>query len=117
MNNKKDIKFGEIYLVNFNPSVGHEYQGKRPAIVIESNNQIKRTNLVTVLPLTSNLSGKMLDDILVKVNKSNNLYNDSMIKVYSIISFDYSRFIKRIGIVDKQIMVRIKNYLKKHFDL
>lgn len=117
MKNKQDVKFGELYLINFNPSIGHEYRGKRPAIVIESNNQIKKTNLITVLPLTSNLDNKTIDDILVKTDKKNGLYSNSIIKVYNITSFDYSRFIKRIGVVDVKVIERIKRYLKKHFDL
>ncbi len=42
---------------------------------------------------------------------------DSLIKVYNIISFDYSRFINKIGVADKEILNKIKNYLTKHFDL
>lgn len=28
------IEYGGIYLVSFAPSVGHEYQGQRPAVVM-----------------------------------------------------------------------------------
>lgn len=31
---------GEIWIVEFDPSVGHEYQKTRPAIIITSNKKI-----------------------------------------------------------------------------
>ncbi|MBU1176955.1 MAG: type II toxin-antitoxin system PemK/MazF family toxin [Patescibacteria group bacterium] len=112
---KRIFKQGEIFLVDFDPSIGHEYQGKRPAIVIESEEQIKKTNLITVIPLTSNLENKMADDILIVRNNNNKLVNDSIIKVSNICSFDYLRFINKIGVVDIKIIRQIKDYLKKHF--
>lgn len=110
-------KYGEVYLVNFDPSTGHEYQKMRPAVVIQSDNQLKQSNLVTVMPLTSQIRKKWPEDILVKKNHSNCLFADSIIKVHSIASFDQIRFIKKIGILDRQTMELIKHYLKIHFGL
>ena len=107
-----NIGYGQYFLVNFNPCSGHEYQGKRPAIVIESDKQLRKNNLVTVLPLTSNLDNKVGDDILVTADRSNRLKFDSIIKVFDIASFDRSRFINKIGKAKE-----IKRYLSKHFDL
>lgn len=112
-----EIYRGDIYWVNFAPSVGHEYQGRRPAVIIQSNKSLNRTNLVTVLPLTSQLNKLHKDDILITANKTNNLYGDSLVKVHHIESFDRSRFIKPIGKLDNATMDKIKIYLKEHFDL
>lgn len=112
-----EIKYGYLYLADFNPSVGHEYQGKRPALVIESDKQINKSNLITVLPLTSNLENKNNDDIFVEVDKDNHLKFDSIIKVYDIVSFDRARFINRIGKINQETNRMVKNYLLKHFDL
>jgi len=117
MTSKPEIKCGDLFLVDFNPGTGHEYQGKRPALVIESDKQIKKSNLITILPLTSNLDNRVVDDIFIKVNKDNRLKFDSIIKVYNIISFDYSRFVNKIGEVDREILKKARNYLLKHFDL
>jgi len=117
MINRQEVKHGDLFLVDFDPSTGHEYQGKRPALVIESDEQIKKSNLVTVLPLTSNLDNMLDDDILVEVDGVNRLKYDSIIKVYDIISFDYSRFICRIGSLEKNILMKVKKYLSRHFDL
>jgi len=115
MNSKINVKQGDLYLINFNPSVGHEYQGKRPAIVIQANIQIRKSNLITVIPLTSNLENCLNDDIIVRKNRTNRLISDSVIKVYNIISFDYKRLINKIGVADEIILNQVKDYLKKHF--
>jgi len=117
MNHDKRILYGEIWLVRFDPSVGHEFQKERPAIVIQSNVQIRKSNLLSVVPLTSNNSKVLPDDILIKKTTQNHLLTDSVVKVYSIVSYDYSRFINKIGFADLKILNEIKQYLRKHFDL
>jgi mRNA-degrading endonuclease toxin of MazEF toxin-antitoxin module len=114
---KGEISFGDVVWVEFDPSVGHEYQNKRPAIVVESDEQLKKTNLVTIIPLTSQKDNRMPDDILVSACKENNLMSDSIAKVYCITSFDYVRFEKVIGKINKEVTVKIKDYLKRHFDI
>lgn len=114
---KGEISFGDVVWVEFDPSVGHEYQSKRPAIVVQADKQLKKTNLVTIIPLTSQQDNHAPDDILVKANRENNLMLDSLAKVYCIASFDYIRFDRIIGKINEEIAVKIKDYLRKHFDL
>ncbi len=113
---KGDLEFGDVVWVEFDPSVGHEYQSTRPAIVIQSDEQLKKSNLVTIIPLTSS-SNIVSDDILVHADSNNNLRTDSIAKVYCITSFDYSRFKKKIGKLNPSISSDIKLYLQKHFDI
>ena len=112
-----EIEYGHIYWVSFAPSIGHEFQGRRPAVVIQSTDQLRRTNLVTVMPMTSQISKSHGDDILVRADKKNRLYGDSLIKVHSIESFDRGRFLKRIGELDREMMENIRKYLKIHFGI
>jgi mRNA-degrading endonuclease toxin of MazEF toxin-antitoxin module len=114
---KGDLKFGDIVWAEFNPSIGHEYQDKRPAIVIQSDEQLKRSNLVTVIPLTSQSGNIIGDDIIISADQENNLRVDSVAKVYCLTSFDYLRFVKKIGRIREEEALLIKNYLKKHFNL
>ena len=114
---KGKLSFGDIVWTEFDPSIGHEYQNKRPAIVIQSDKQLRETNLVTIIPLTSQKDNCMPDDILIAACKENNLMRDSLAKVYCITSFDYARFDKVIGKINKETIIKIKDYLKKHFDI
>ena len=111
------MKQGEIWLVKFLNSVGHEYKKERPALIIETDYQIKKSSVFTIIPLTSNSNNKIKDDILVVKDSQNRLYCNSVLKVHHIQSFDKSRFVKRIGVVKKEIIEQVKNYLKIHFGL
>lgn len=114
---KGEIKNGDIIWTQFNPSVGHEFQDKRPALVIQSNQQLVKSNLVTVMPITSSVLKKMIDDISVEPNTTNNLRCASVIKVYDIISCDYQRFFGKIGFFEAEVMEKIKTYLRRHFEI
>src|SRR3989338_1995411 len=114
---KRDLRLGDIVWTEFDPSVGHEYQDKRPAIVIKSNEQLNKSNLVTIVPLTSQSGNIVGDDILIPADQENKLRIDSVAKVYCIMSFDYSRFLKIIGKINVKSISAIKRYLKKHFGI
>jgi mRNA interferase MazF len=45
---------GEVWWVNFEPSIGGEIRKKRPAIIISNNASNKFLNRVQVIPITSN---------------------------------------------------------------
>ena len=53
---KKNLRFGDIVWTNFDPSIGYEFKGNRPAIVIQSSKQLRKSNLVSS-PLRSCVIG------------------------------------------------------------
>jgi mRNA interferase MazF len=44
---------GDVVWLNFNPQIGHEQKGKRPAIVISSKEYNEKVNLGLFCPITS----------------------------------------------------------------
>lgn len=106
---------GDIYLVNFDPSIGTEFQKTRPALIIQSQNI--SSPLITVLPISSKVQNKESHDILMQKDNTNRLFIDSLIKVQQISSFDRQRFIHFIGKAKKDILKNTDKYLARHFDI
>lgn len=109
--------FGEIYFVNFGPSVGHEYNGERPAMVVQEENISNIAPVVAVIPLTSQLKQLKSWDILVQKDDLNCLKEDSIIKVQHIHSYDKSRFLFKIGRAGSPTIRSVRGYLRRHFGL
>ncbi|PKA25536.1 endoribonuclease MazF [Leptospira levettii] len=55
--NKYVPKRGDIVWLNFNPQVGHEQMGKRPALVLSPAEYNQKTSLAIFCPITSKEKG------------------------------------------------------------
>jgi len=47
------VKQGSIIKINFDPSVGSEQAGYRPAVIISNDFVLSKTNIITVCPITT----------------------------------------------------------------
>lgn len=110
-------KKGEIYLINFDPTIGHEVKTKRPAIILSNDIHNQYSPLVTVAPISSNTKNIYLFEVYLPQGMAN-LDNDSKIVIIQLRSVDKKRLLKKIGIVDdKQINMRINSIIAEHFSL
>ncbi|MCG6147980.1 endoribonuclease MazF [Leptospira levettii] len=55
--NKYVPKRGEIVWLNFNPQLGHEQMGRRPALVLSPAEYNQKTSLAIFCPITSKEKG------------------------------------------------------------
>ena len=46
-------KRGDIIWINFDPTIGHEQKGRRPAIIVSHDEYNKKTGLSIACPITS----------------------------------------------------------------
>ncbi len=111
----RDYRYGTIWLVNFEPSIGTEIQKTRPALIISGSefNQIRKK--VTLLPITSAIIGNpKLAPVVVKVKatKHNGLSKDSTIIAIEPNTFDKKRLIKLLGEIDLKILEEVKQKLQ-----
>jgi len=108
----REFQRRQIWLVNFDPSFGHEYQKVRPAIIIQNEKYITSSQLLTVIPISSQTSKFTELDIYLKKDLMNRLMKDSLLKIKQISSFDKRRFVKLIGIINQQILEQIDQNLQ-----
>ena len=104
---KKLIKVGEIYWINFDPTIGTEINKIRLALII-----FVSVNRVIALPITSNVqltnSWQLVIKGLVKEKDGKILFDQ-------IRSFDKQRLFRKIGVI-KEIEI-IKQILRKMLSL
>ena len=103
------IKQRDIVLVEFDPIVGHEQSGTRPAVVI-SGNSFHVSGIVFVCPITTKIK-IFFGNIILIPDKINFLKEKSEILIGHIRSIDQKRCIKRIGrITQYQLNDILKNF-------
>jgi len=103
----KQFRRGQIWLVNFDPSFGHEYKKVRPALIVEHDKYIASSAIITLIPISSQTAKQADLDILLKKDAYNRLIADSLIKTVQISSFDKRRLIKFVGTVAPEIMALV----------
>ena len=88
------MKKGEVWWVNFDPSVGGEIKKKRPAVIVSNNASNKFLNRVQVVPLTSKTDHLYPSEALVIFNgKESKAMADQLATVSKL------RLFKRAGVL------------------
>lgn len=99
---------GEIYLVSFDPTVGHEIRKTRPALVVQNDIGNEFSPLTIVAAITSKMSRVVYPiEVVVHPSRSNGLDASSAIRLDQIRSVDKQRLIKRLGVVETPLMRRV----------
>ena len=89
---------GDVWLVNFDPTIGTEIRKIRPAVVISSNN-IGVLPIKLVAPITDwkNWYVGNLWHIKLSPNSDNGLSKDSSVDTLQLRGVDLQRFIRKLG--------------------
>ena len=109
-----NINQGEIWMVNFEPSVGNEIQKFRPAIVV-NDDRISRFGIKIVVPITQWKEHYIDYPWIIKIipDDINGLSKDSSIECFQIKSFAVDRFDKKIGEIDKLLLLQVHKTIAK----
>lgn len=106
-----EVKRGDIWLVNLDPTVGHEIKKSRPAVIIQNDLGNTYSPITVIAPVTSQNIEKVYP-IEVLVGKSAGLDKSSKILLNQIRAIDKKRLIKKLGRVDKESMAKVDIAIK-----
>ena len=104
---------GQVYLVRFDPTIGHEIQKTRPALIIQNDIGNKFSPVTIVAAITSKLSTVPYPvEVPVSPTKQNGLTAPSAIHLDQIRSVDRKRLVKPLGKIDQQTLARVDEAIK-----
>ena len=103
---------GEIYLVNFDPTLGSEIRKTRPALIIQNNVANQFSPIIIVAAITSKYDDKLYPtEVLILANTSG-LKQDSVILLNQIRSIDRQRLSKKIGKLPEATLKKVEAAIK-----
>jgi mRNA interferase MazF len=102
----------EIWEVFFDPVLGSEQGGQRPAVIISGNMVNKNINTIIVCPLTSSLKNYE-GNLILQPSERNGLTQTSEVMTIHVRSISKQRFKKKIGSVSNNDLSIIFESLNK----
>lgn len=109
-----EVKYGDIFLVDFDGAKYSEQQGKRPAIVVSNNVGNEYSPTILVVPLTTK-NKKDLPTHMTIAPQNSGLKEVSTALFEQVKVADKKRIIKKIGKLDSSLLTSIKNHLTNAF--
>ena len=101
-----ELKRGEVWLVNLDPTVGHEIKKSRPAIIIQNDLGNKYSPITIIAPITSQNLEKVYP-IEVLLIRTAGLEKNSKVLLNQIRAIDKRRLMKKLGRVDIETMAKV----------
>lgn len=105
-------KRGEVWWINFDPSVGQEIRKKRPAVIISNDTSNRFLKRFQVVPLSSKIGKIYPSEVQILFNgKSAKAMADQLTTVSEL------RFLNKIDIISETDMKAIEKIVKFQLDL
>ena len=110
-------RYGDLWVVLLDPTVGAEIHGQRPALVVSNDTLNRYSETVTILPLTSQPAHRQYPDEILLPQGTGNLPLTSRVKANMIRTIDKSRLKAFIGQVPPSFYPQIHQILRVHLNI
>jgi mRNA interferase MazF len=106
---KKEVvpKRGEIYLVNFDPTLGAEIRKTRPALILQNDIANRYSPVTIVAAVTSKFSEPLYPTEIFVSGREGGLKQDSVILLNQVRSVDKQRLVERLGMLNKDTLEKV----------
>ena len=102
---------GDVYLVNFDPTIGAEVKKTRPAVVIQNDIGNRWSPITIVAAMTSRFEDPLYPtEVLVKASEGG-LAIDSVVLLNQLRSVDKARLVRRLGALKSQTVREVDRAL------
>jgi mRNA interferase MazF len=99
---------GEIYLVGFDPTIGHEIQKTRPAVIIQNDISNQHSPITIVAAISTQFGNPPRPrEVPIAMSAKAGLGKPSAMILNQIRSIDRARLQKRLGTLDVATMERV----------
>lgn len=106
------MKRGEVWWVEFDPSVGSEIRKTRPAVIVSNDAANRNLLRVVVIPLSTNTSRVYPGEALVTVDGK-----QGKVMVDQIMAADKIRLKTQLGTLSKSDMLDVEQAILVHFGM
>lgn len=110
------IKRGDLFLVNFDPTVGAEARKIRPSVVVSNNINNAHSPIISISPITSNVSRIYAFEVEIPA-QTDGLDLLSKVMVNQTRAVDKVRLVKKLGRLPESIMKEVDRALRLHHAL
>ena len=103
---------GEVWWVEFDPSIGSEVRKTRPAVIVSNDAANRNLPRVMAMPLTSNVTRVYPGEAVVTVGG-----RQSKVMADQIMAADKRRLKSQVGRLDQADMRLVEDAIRIHFGL
>jgi mRNA interferase MazF len=103
---------GEIYLVNFDPTVGAEIQKTRPALIVQNDIANRHSPITIVAAVTSQFEEPLYPTEVLIRSPEGGLTVDSVVLLNQVRSVDKRRLVRRLGALTPTTMEQVTRALQ-----
>ena len=111
------LKRGDIYLVNFDPTIGAEIKKTRPALILQNDIANSYSPITIVAALSTQFKKPLYPTEVLIQAKESSLGKDSVVLLNQIRSVDGRRLVKRLGTLSTDTMLLVDQVLLISFGI